>query len=124
MTLSLIVTGSVYGRNMLGKTRLTKLGAALTDAKVGLLLARESVHLVGNSIAPILVIPNISMLFQAIYAIMSVSLKKHHVKGTVKIRKYIVMENVRRGLYNVTANAWMKITSLQIVMEPAQNIDL
>jgi hypothetical protein len=81
----------------------------------------ESVHLIGISIAPIYVIANTSML-QAIYAIMSVSLKKHHVKGTVKIRKYIVMENARRGLCNVTVNVWMNDISLQIVMETAHII--
>jgi hypothetical protein len=53
---------------------------------------------------------------------MIVSLKKHHVKGTVKIRKYIVTENARRGLYSVMVNVWMKNMSLQIAMEPALKI--
>jgi hypothetical protein len=108
------VTGSVYGQS---RTRSTKLGSALTNAKVGLLLARESVHLIGYSIAPIDVM--INTMLRAIYATMSVSLKKHHVKGHVQMRSYFVMENARRGLCNVTVNVWINDISLQIVMEPA-----
>jgi hypothetical protein len=38
------------------------------------------------------------------------------------MRKFLVMENVRRGLCNVTVNVWIKDISLQIVMEPAHII--
>jgi hypothetical protein len=54
---------------------------------------------------------------------MSVSLKKHRVKGPVQLGRYFVMENARRGLYNVKENVWMHIISLLIVMERAQNIN-
>jgi hypothetical protein len=40
------------------------------------------------------------------------------------MRRYFVTENVRKRLCNVTVNVWTKIISLQIVMEPAQNINL
>jgi hypothetical protein len=55
---------------------------------------------------------------------MSVSLKKHHAKAPVQMRRYFAMENVRKRLCNVTVNVWMKIMSFQIVMEPAQNANL
>jgi hypothetical protein len=56
---------------------------------------------------------------QAIYATMSVSLKKHHVKGLVHITRFFVMENARKRLYSVMVNVWIHIMTLLIVMEPA-----